>query len=49
MGGTLQRAPKVQVGDRPGRCEPRAVKSKPKTFPILRKSRKVEQDKLQKK
>lgn len=38
-----------KVGNRPGRCEPRAVKSRPKTFPVLRKSRKIEQDKLQKK
>lgn len=39
-----------KVGDRPGRCEPRAVISRPKTsFPILKKSRKAEQIKLQKK
>ncbi|HHF7368594.1 TPA: transposase, partial [Legionella bozemanae] len=38
-----------KVGNRPGRCEPRAVKSRPKTFPILRKPRKIEQIKLQKK
>jgi hypothetical protein len=38
-----------KVGHRLGRCEPRAVKGRPKTFPVLRKSRKVEQDKLQKK
>ena len=40
---------KKQVGNRSGRCEPRAVRSRPKTFPILRKSRKIEQAKLQKK
>lgn len=40
----------IKVGGRPGRCEPRAVKSKPKTsFPVLKKSRKAEQIKLQKK
>ena len=39
-----------KVGNRPGRHEPRAVISRPKTsFPILRKSRKVEQVRLQKK
>jgi hypothetical protein len=38
-----------RVGDRPGRCEPRAVKTRQKTFPVLKKTRKIEQVKLQKK
>jgi len=35
-----------KIGNRPGRVEPRAVKQRPKTFPVLRKPRKVEQDKI---
>jgi IS4 transposase len=38
-----------KVGNRPERHEPRAVKSRPKTFPILKNPRKVEQAKLRKK
>jgi hypothetical protein len=35
-----------KVGNRPGRVEPRAVKHRPKTFPVLRIPRKVEQEKI---
>ncbi|MDR3503670.1 MAG: hypothetical protein P4L79_13920, partial [Legionella sp.] len=38
-----------KVGNRPGRHEPRAVRCRPKTFAVLKKSRKTEQIKLQKK
>lgn len=35
-----------KVANRPGRTEPRAVKRKPKTFPVLREGRKSKQKKL---
>jgi hypothetical protein len=38
-----------KVGNRPGRFEPRAIRLQPKSFPILRTSRKSEKFKLQKK
>lgn len=37
---------KNKVGNRPGRMEPRAVRQRPKSFPVLKKSRKIEQKKL---
>jgi hypothetical protein len=37
---------KNKVGNRPGRVEPRAVRQRPKSFPVLKKSRKIEQKKL---
>lgn len=37
---------KNKVGNRPGRVEPRAVKQRPKTFPVLRNPREVEQEKI---
>ena len=35
-----------QVGDRPGRCEPRAVKRRPKPFPLLTKPRSMARDEI---
>lgn len=37
---------KNKVGNRPGRVEPRAVRQRPKTFPVLKNTRKAEQQKL---
>lgn len=37
---------KNKVGNRPGRVEPRAVRQIPRTFPVLKNTRKVEQQKL---
>jgi hypothetical protein len=38
-----------KIGNRPGRVEPRAVKKRPKAFPLLSKPRVVERMKLMKK
>ncbi|RUR13884.1 hypothetical protein [Legionella sp. km772] len=38
-----------KIGNRPGRCEPRAIRLQPKSYPILRASRKMEQLKLRRK
>lgn len=37
-----------QVGDRPGRIEPRAVKRRPKPFPLLTESREIAREKVRK-
>jgi hypothetical protein len=37
---------KNKVGNRPGRVEPRAVRQRPKSFPVLKQTRKIEQKKL---
>jgi hypothetical protein len=38
-----------KVGNRPGRFEPRVVKQRPKTFPVLKSTREVEREKIVKK
>jgi hypothetical protein len=40
---------KNKIGNRPGRMEPRAIKRRPKAFPLLQKPRQVEKTKLMKK
>ncbi len=37
-----------QVGNRPGRIEPRAVKRRPKPYPLLTKTRKIAQEEVRK-
>jgi len=37
------------VGNRPGRCEPRVVKRRPKPFPTLKKPRYIQREKLMRK
>ncbi len=40
---------KNKIGNRAGRIEPRAIKRRPKAFPLLKKSRDVEKNKLMRK
>ena len=42
----LQLTVKNKVGDRPGRVEPRAVRLQTRSFPVLKNTRKAEQQKL---
>lgn len=37
-----------QVGDRPGRIEPRAIKRRPKPFPLLTEPREIAREKVRK-
>jgi len=37
-----------RVGNRPGRIEPRAIKRRPKPFPLLTKSRNIARDEVRK-
>jgi putative transposase len=44
--GLLQALAKEQVGDRPGRCEPRAIKQRPKPHRLLKEPRRAAQERL---
>ncbi len=44
--GLLQALAKEQVGDRPGRCEPRAIKQRPKPHKLLKEPRKAAKARL---
>ncbi len=37
-----------QVGDRPGRIEPRAIKRRPKPFPLLTEARAIARERVRK-
>jgi hypothetical protein len=44
--GLLQPLAKEQVGDRPGRCEPRAIKQRPKPHKLLKEPRQAAKARL---